>query len=200
MRLINRTPLDIFQDLYDELPMNMAGLIESKENRYVIPYQRASRFLKVGFLLHLASMVGLAIFIWFWILTVSALENGGRYFVFMYGYLSVFGLVVAFFAQMDAYGRLQNYKLAKDLFFENGFQKRIVNLFIRSRCQREAIKIAAIDLGIIDELNAYYASLGYQWFHLVPDVTFHNPMFFFTWNFWKKTFFATPYKSKYFSW
>jgi hypothetical protein len=171
-----------------------------KQNGCIIPYKRANRFLKVAFLLHLASVLGLATFLWFGTLTISALENSSRPLFFMYGYFSLFGLALAFFSQMGAYSRLQNYKLAKDLFFENGFQKRIVNLFIRSRCQRQAIKIAAIDLGIIDELNTYYTSLGYRWFHLIPDVTFHNPMFFFTWNFWGKTFFVTPYRSKYFLW
>lgn len=198
--MVSEASLDIFYDLYDESLMSMERLTDPKHNRYVIPYKRASRFLKVAFLLHLTSILGLAKFLGFGILTISALENGNRHFFFMYGYFSMFGIVLTFFAQMDAYSRLQNYKLAKDLFFENGFQKRIVNLFIRSRCQREAIKIAASDLGVIDELNEYYTSLGYQWFHLIPDVTFHNPMVFFTWNFWKKTFFAAPYRSKYFSW
>jgi hypothetical protein len=172
----------------------------SKHKWYVIPYKRASQFVKVAFLLHLTSILGLALFLRFGILTITALENGSRHFFFMYGYFSVFGIVLTLFAQMDAYSRLQDYRLAKDLFFENGFQKRIVNLFICSHCQRQAIKIAAIDMGIIDELNAYYTRLGYQWFHLIPDVTFHKPMVFFTWNFWEKTFFATPYRSKYFSW
>lgn len=131
---------------------------------------------------------------------ISALKNDIPHSFFMYGYFSVFGIVLTFLAQMDAYSRFQDYKLAKDLFFENGFQKRIANLFIYSHCQREAIKTAALDLGVIDELNAYYTRLGYQWFHLIPDVTFHNPMVFLTWNFWKKTFFAPPYRSKYFSW
>jgi len=174
--------------------------IDSKYNRYVIPYKRAGQFVRLAFLLHLASILGLAIFLKFGVLSISALENGSRTFFFMYGFFSVFGIVLIFLAQMDAYSRLQDYKLAKDLFFENGFQKRIANLFIYSHCQREAIKIAAIDIGIIDKLTAYYTSLGYQWFHLIPDVTFHNPMVFFTWNFWKKTFFATPYRSKYFLW
>lgn len=180
--------------------MKNLNLIDLKHNRYAITYKRACRFLEVAFLLHLTSILGLAIFLGFGILTISDLEDSTRQLFIMYGCFSVFGIVLTVFAQMDAYSRLQNYKVAKDLFFENGFQKRIVNLFIRSRCQREAIKIAAIDLGIIDELNLYYTSLGYQWFHLIPDVTFHNPKFFFTWNFWKRTFFVPPYRSKYFSW
>jgi len=198
--MVSKDPFNIFYDLQDESLMSMERFIDSKHNSSVILYKRAGQFVKVAFLLHLTSILGLAIFLKFGILTVSALENGNRYFCFMYGYFSVFGIVLIFFAQMDAYSRFQNYKLAKDLFFENGFQKRVVNLFICSRCQREAIRIAAIDLGIIDELNAYYTSLGYQWFHFIPVFTFHNPMVFITWNFWKKTFFATPYKSKYFSW
>lgn len=151
-------------------------------------------------MLHLTSILGLAKFLGFGILSISALGNGSRHLFYIYGYFSVFGIVLTLFAQMDAYSRLQNYKLAKDLFFERGFQKRVANLFVGSHCQREAIKIAAIDLGIIDELNSYYDSLGYRWFHLIPDIVFHNHRIIFTWKFWKKTLFATTYKSKYFSW
>lgn len=151
-------------------------------------------------MLHLTSILGLATFLGFGIFSISALENGSRHLFYIYGYSSVFGIVLALIAQMDAYSRLQNYKLAKDLFFERGFQKRVANMFVHSHCQREAIKIAAIDLGIIDELNRYYASLGYRWFHLIPDIVFHKPRALFTSFFWKKTLFATPYKSKYFPW
>lgn len=151
-------------------------------------------------MLHLTSLLGLATFLSFGILSISALENDSRHLFYIYGYFSVFGIVLTLFAQMDAYSRLQNYKLAKDLFFERGFKKRVANLFVGSHCQREAIKFAANDLGIIDELNSYYASLGYRWFHLIPDIVFHNHRVLFTWNFWKKTLFATPYKSKYFPW
>ncbi len=178
----------------------MKRLSDTKYNRYLIYYKRASRFVKVASMLHLTSILGLVKFLGFGILSISALESGTRHLFFIYGYFSMFGIVLTLFAQLDAYSRFQNYKLAKDLFFERGFQMRVANLFVRSHCQREAIKIAANDIGIIDELNSYYDRLGYRWFHLIPDIVFHNHRVLFTLNFWNKTLFTPPYKSKYFLW
>lgn len=112
----------------------------------------------------------------------------------------MYGVVLIFLTQLDALSRFQNYKQAKDLFFENGFQKRIANLFISSRCQRNALKIAALDLGMTDELNAYLDSLGFRWFHVIPKGVISKPEILLTRPFWKKTFFVKPYRSKYFLW
>lgn len=162
--------------------------------------KRACRFVRIAVLLHLVSMLGLALFSGCAHLAISSLHSGDLDRVMSYGGAAMLCGVLALFAQMDACSRYQNYKKAKDLLFENGFQARIVNLFVRSRCQRDAVKIAAADLGLCKALDTYYKRLGYRWFHLIPDVAFHSPLFFLTWKFWKSTFFLSVYRSKYFLW
>ncbi|MCP4117226.1 MAG: hypothetical protein GY737_17890 [Desulfobacteraceae bacterium] len=178
----------------------MERLIASDFNRYFIFYKQTGRFIKVALLLHLTSLLGLVLFLGFGRLALSALEQNHTFLYFILEYLSIYGVVLIILTQMDAFSRFQNYKLSKDLFFENGFQKRIANLFISSRCQREAIKIAALDLGIADELNAYLDSLGFRWFHVIPKVVISKPEILLARSFWEKTFFVKPYTSKYFLW
>jgi hypothetical protein len=172
----------------------------SEFSKGFIFYNRMIRFVKVSILLHIMSVGGLILLIGFGQCTLSALEQSHTLFFICYGYLSIVGIFLIFFAQMDALSRFQNYKQAKDLFFENGFQKRFVTIFANSRCQREAIKIAAQDMGIADELNRYFAILGYRWFHLIPNIVYSNPRILLTNRYWKKTLFVKPYTSKYFLW
>ncbi|MBI9090386.1 MAG: hypothetical protein JEZ12_14315 [Desulfobacterium sp.] len=178
----------------------MEGLMVLNINRYFIFYKQAGRFIKVASLLHLTSLLGLVLFLGFGRLALPVLEQNRPFLFFMYEYISIYGVVLILLTQMDALSRFQNYKLAKDLFFENGFQKRIANLFISSRCQREAIKIAALDLGMADELNAHLDSLGFRWFHVIPKGVISKPGILLTRLFWEKTFFVKSYTSKYFLW
>jgi hypothetical protein len=178
----------------------MNHLIASDINLYFILYKQAGRFIKVAILLHLTSLLGLVLFLGFGRLALSALEQNRPFLFFVYGYISMYGVVLIVLTQMDALSRFQNYKLAKDLFFENGFQKRIANLFISSRCQRQAIKVAALDLGMADELNVHLDNLGFRWFHVIPKVVISTPGTLLTRSFWEKTFFVKPYTSKYFMW
>lgn len=171
-----------------------------RPNKLFIFYKRAIRFINIAVLLHITSLLGILLSVYFGHLARAALIQAHLFCFFVYGALSVWGVSLIFFSQMDALSRFQNYKLVKDLLFENGFRKRIVNLFISSRCQREAVKVAASDLGMSHELNAYYKSLKYQWFHVIPDRIYSHPDVLFTSRYWKQTFFATPYTSKYFFW
>jgi hypothetical protein len=100
------------------------------------------------------------------------------------------------FAQLDARSRYQNYKLVKDNLFAYGFQKRIVKPFIKSRCQRDAVKAAAYDLGRSQQCKEYFRINGYKWYHLTPDVIFKDPSLLLTKNFWITTLFAKTYHSK----
>ncbi len=113
------------------------------------------------------------------------------------GFCSV---MVAIFAILDVRSRYQDYKRAKDLFFENGFHPRIARLFIHSRCQRDAIRVAARDLGLAGELARFYSDMGYQWFHILPDFIFKRPYILFSRRYWQKTLFESYYRSRYFFW
>ncbi len=101
---------------------------------------------------------------------------------------------------MDAKSRFQNYKQAKDLLHENGFQPRIINLFCVSRCQRDAIRVAASDLGMIQQLDNHFKKIGYRWFHVIPDFAFLQPRLFFSQKYWQRTLFEKTYHLKHFLW
>ncbi|MCF6248104.1 MAG: hypothetical protein L3J69_12185, partial [Desulfobacula sp.] len=117
-----------------------------------------------------------------------------------YLFFAVYGLILVFFSQMDARSRFQNYKQAKDLLHENGFQPRIIRLFCASRCQRDALRVAAKDLGMVQQLDVYYKKLGYRWFHVMPDFIFSRPTLFLTRRYWQRTLFEKSYQLKYFLW
>lgn len=131
-------------------------------------------------------------------------DAGAIWTALVYGYLSIYGMVLIGFSQMDAYCRFQNYKLAKDLFFENRQSRqqciRIANLFSISRCQREAVLVAASDLGWGPELSHHFYQSGYRWYHLIPDRVIEKPKRLLTKTYWKKTLFVPHYTSKHFLW
>jgi hypothetical protein len=178
----------------------MESLIVSNSTKSFAFYNRTIRFIKVGILLHVISIVGLLVFLKFGKMVLISLNQGFSQALFFNGFISIDAFVIIVFAQLDAISRFQNYKLAKDLFFEKGFQKRIANLFISSKCQREAIMVAANDLGISEELEFYLKGIGYCWFHVIPDMVLLNPGILFTQRFWENTLFVKSYDSKYFSW
>ncbi len=151
-------------------------------------------------LLHLTALGGVVLFFLFSRLSLTALGQQQHLFFVGYGLIGCYGFVLPFFAELDAFSRYQNYKKVKDLFHENGFQTRIVNQFISSRCQRDAIKVAAWDMGHLDNLCRYYDSLGYRWYHLLPGFIISKPLVFFSGKYWQKTLFEKKYESKYFLW
>lgn len=175
-------------------------MFKNYSKAFLIRRRRFIRYLKVGRLLHIVSSAGLVLFFEFAGLALSSLESGRFLWFFIQAYISLYGLVLVFFAQKDALSRFQNYKQAKDLLFEKGFKRRIVSLFIRSRCQRDALGTAAHDLGLKKELKAYYTTMGYRWYHVIPDVVFTKPVRLFSSKFWKSTLSAPIYTSKYFLW
>jgi len=101
------------------------------------------------------------------------------------------------FAQLDARSRYQNFKLIRDSLHTHGFQKRILKPFIKSRCQRDAIKAAAGELGMLDLCKQYFKESGYRWYHLLPDVVRTKPSVLLTRNFWVTTIFEKTYHSKF---
>ncbi len=162
---------------------------------------RIIRFIRIGCFLHLTALAGSLIF-WESLSLISVARIGGESFLFLalYTLTAVYGALLFLFAELDLLSRYQDYKKAKDLFYENGFDPRIARLFIHSRCQRDAVAVAARDLGIKDELSRYYHRLGYRWFHVLPDFVFKRPMIFFSFRYWQKTLFESRYTLKHFLW
>lgn len=148
-----------------------------------IAFQRAVRFARTGALLHLVSGICLA------------------GFFFVENELVGFTAMAAFcFAQLDARSRYQDYKRIKDLLYENGFQPKLVALFSASRCQRDAVRAAASDLGLTREVDTYFKQRGYSWRHVVPERLKKNPKLVMAPKFWERTLFTPFYRAKYFLW
>jgi len=171
-----------------------------KINRISVFYEKTSRFISMAVLLHIMGILGIAMFFWFGELALLALDQQNILDFLLYGYLAVYGFTLPFFAELDARSRYQNYKAAKDAFYRHGFRTRIIDLFIISRCQRDAIAVAARDLGYLEKLEQYYYQQGYRWYHILPDFLFHTPSMLLTRSYWQKTLFVKNFKSRYFLW
>src|ERR1700740_501959 len=146
---------------------------------------RCLSYLRVGYLLHLVSLVEVAL-----ILSLYRLLDPAESPL-------VLPLALApFFPQLDARSRFQNYKQLKDQFYLYGFDPRIVRPFVKSRCQRDAAIAAASDLGLGEVCKKHFYDKGYRWFHLLPDYLFTNPRFLACKAFWITTFFAKTYRPR----
>jgi hypothetical protein len=163
-------------------------------------FQRVIRYIQIGFLLHLMGITGVFLFFFFGRHALNKLEEGRIILFLLYTYIAGYGFTLPFFSQLDARSRYQNYKAVKDLLYIHGYQKRIIKPFLRSRCQRDAVKVAADDLQFHEKLKAYYYDEGYRWYHLLPDYVFKKPGVFLTKRYWTTTLLARRYKQKYFLW
>jgi hypothetical protein len=72
----------VTRSCYNELGVERLAAL--KHNRYLIYYKRATRFVEVAYMLHLSSILGLAFFFGFGILSISALESGSRHLFYIY--------------------------------------------------------------------------------------------------------------------
>ena len=138
--------------------------------------------------------------IWICIVSFLALKNAEGIVFITYFVLFIYFFSLIITTQLDAYSRYQNYKMAKDLLYQYGFKKPLVKVFSKSKCQREAIAEAGNCLGIKKEVNDYFYSMGFRWYHILPHIIIKKPMIFFTREYWLSTFFVSNYKSKYFYW
>lgn len=114
--------------------------------------------------------------------------------------LGIYFSSLVFTSQLDAYSRYQNYKMAKDLIHQYGFKKSLVKIFSKSRCQREAFAEAAKSLGFKKEIDNYFYSVGFRWYHILPAIILKKPTTLLTKEYWLSTLFVPNYKSKYFYW
>ncbi len=69
--------------------------------------------------------------------------------------------------------------------------------YIGSKCQRMAALEAAKELGIGEEVKAYYVAKGVKWYHYVPYFMIKDPWFGFKKHFWSRTFLEGNYKPKF---
>jgi len=94
------------------------------------------------------------------------------------GWWALCWVVVAIFAMADGASRHREYKRIKAIFIRYGYSERILTQVARSRCQRDAALHAARETGHFDQAKAFFLSLGYRWYHILPDTVVRNPFVF----------------------
>src|SRR5262245_43368731 len=109
-------------------------------------------YFRVGYLLHLVTVCEILLIIY-----LFDAANFTSWLRSCFGYLNSVGAIILislpFFAQLDARSRYQNYKMLCDQFYLYGFQRRVVKPFAHSRCQRDAVRVAASQLGCFAMCN-----------------------------------------------
>ena len=98
-------------------------------------------------------------------------------------------LVVALFAGADGVSRHREYRRIRAMFRKYGFHERIVEPVARSRCQRDAVLLAADEAGCGQQVRDYFRCLGYRWYHVLPDPVVRNPLIFLNPRFLRRSFF-----------
>lgn len=145
-------------------------------------------YLSAGILLHAITSVELAI-----ILLIDTMPEAHP---LKLAALSIMALCVLF-TQLDARSRFQEFKKVRDQLLRYGPDRRIFAALSRSRCQRDAALAAAGQLGHASFCRDHFFTIGYRWYHLLPDFASHHPWFLFSPTFLKATFFAPTYHARY---
>jgi len=159
------------------------------------------RYLQTAYLLHLMAIFSILMVYFFTKEFLVLWYNGGiSWKLILYAFASIYFFTLIFFSQLDARSRYQNYKMAKDRLFNYGFDARLLKPFVYSKCQRDAIGLAACDLDFQKQWKQLTHELGFRWYHIIPAILLRNPGLLFTKDYWIKTLFVSTYHSKYFLW
>lgn len=159
------------------------------------------RYLQTGYLLHLMGLSSIILFFLFGKVFLFHWNSGaGVGKLILSGYASSYFFTLIFFSQLDARSRFQNYKMVKDKFYEYGFDARLLRPFMYSRCQRDAILVAAKEFKFEKAWKNLTLTSGFRWYHLFPTIIVRRPGVLFTKSYWSKTLFVKGYHSKYFLW
>ena len=162
-----------------------------KQPNAMVSYLRVGRLLYYSlFLFVLESWV-------YWFFLQTSLQTSNLWIQTFWLVCFLFSFVHIFLVLMDGWSRYQNYKRAKDLFFEYGFRKAIASNYIVSKCQREAAIVAARELGIENKVLDYYKKCGVKWFHYIPYFIIKDPLFLIRKAFWSRTFLEREYSSRF---
>lgn len=154
-------------------------------------------YLRVGRLLYYSLFLFLLESWFYWIKLKASYFEESIWVIGFWLVCFLFSFVHIFLVMMDGWSRYQNYKRAKDQFYVYGYTKRICNLYIGSKCQRNAALVAAKELGLEDKVESYYVSKGIKWYHYVPYFMIKDPLFLFKKYFWKRTFLEKSYTAKF---
>ncbi len=152
-----------------------------------------------GYLLHMITLASFSLSLYIGNILFTGADSYYHPGVFVEALLFMWMTSVTILSQLDALSRYQNYKLLRDLIHRHGLKYKFIRAMRHSRCQRDAALVAADTLGYASKIKNYYARAGYRWYHLLPDFLFTNPVYLISWHFWKTTFFARYYCSKYYN-
>jgi hypothetical protein len=154
-------------------------------------------YLKVGELLYYSLLLFILEAWIYGVQLLQAIKQGSIIWILFWICFFLFSFVHIFLVLADGWSRFQNYKRAKDQFFIHGFNRRICDTYMVSKCQRIAATVAADELGFKDEIVDYYKQKGVKWYHFIPYFMVNDPLFFFKKKFWNRTFLEPSYQSRF---
>jgi len=180
--------------------MLKTGYVSYRTSFITISYQKVIRFIFVGKSLHLIALIGFGIFVFGLKNAIPMLGSPMNLIYVFWWYLTIFGLSLLIFAEMDANGRYQDYKKIKDVLYKYGFDARLIRPFMNSKCQRDSVLTASKDLNYLENAKKIFYEDGYRWYHMLPNGIVKNPFIIFRKEFWFKILFTNTYHLKYFYW
>ncbi len=172
-----------------------------KPSPFIININKIIRFINVGRFLHITALIGIILFS----LGISSVNNlffrGDEVIpVLFWIFLTLFGISLFIFAELDAMGRYQNYKQVKEKIYKYGYKERLIKLYMYSNCQRDAVFFAAKDLNYHKQVKNFFFIKGYRWYHILPDAFINNPLILFKKTFWYNILFTDYYRLHNFYW
>lgn len=168
-------------------------------DNYILPKQPRTvvSYWNVGRLLHYSVILFVLESYFYWVKFEHAYTHDSLLTVLFWLACLLFSFSHIFLVIMDAWSRFQNYKRIKDHLFIHGFTPKIAEHYKGSKCQRNAVIVAAKELGLEEEVQRYYLKLGVKWFHLIPHFMINDPLFLFKRYFWSRTFMEKYYEPKF---
>lgn len=165
-----------------------------------ILFNQFIRYVKIGAFLHLMAFLGITLFIVSFKVSLFYFAQEQMFSGYSWAFLALCFFTVPFFAEFDAYGRYQNYKQIKDALFDLGYDPRLIRPFMYSKCQRDAVIVAAEDLHHQKKVKVFFYAMGYRSFHILPDAFNKNPLVLFNKHFWRRILFTEYYQLRNFYW
>lgn len=105
-------------------------------------------------------------------------------------------LISAGLCQAEAWARWQDYCRVRKLFQRHGWRPLFVAPLCRSRCQCDAVLLAAHETGFGEKTRAWFKDKGYRWYHLASDRVMNNPRMLVNAGFLKATFMPPMWNSR----
>lgn len=180
--------------------MLKSEIIKISPSTFIIMTNKLIRFIKVGSILHLMALIGFLIFLIGFQQAIYFFGVHNIIFGYFWVFICCYGFALPFFAEFDAYGRYQNYKQVKDTLYKYGFDARLIIPFMNSKCQRDAVIVAATDLNYKKKVKELFYKKGYRWYHVLPDSFMKNPFVLFSKGFWERILFTKSYHLQNFYW